>query len=34
MLPTVPANDLDNWQNNPRGKIAKQLIDSAAAQPE
>ena len=25
---------LDNWQNNPRGKSAKQLIDSVAAKPE
>jgi hypothetical protein len=31
-LPT--GSGLDNWQNNPRGKSAKQLIDSMAAKPE
>lgn len=30
----LPTNGLDNWQNNPRGKSAKQLIDSVAAKPE
>jgi hypothetical protein len=30
----LPTNELDNWQNNPRGKSAKQLIDSVAAKPE
>ena len=28
------ANGLDNWQNSPRGKSAKQLIDSVPAKPE
>lgn len=27
-------SSLDNWQNNPRGKSAKQLIDSVPARPE
>jgi voltage-gated potassium channel Kch len=31
-LPT--GGGLDNWQNNPRGKTAKQLIDSVPAKPE
>lgn len=31
-LPT--GSGLDNWQNNPRGKSAKQLIDSVPAKPE
>lgn len=31
-LPT--GGPLDNWQNSPRGKSAKQLIDSVPAQPE
>ena len=31
-LPTGAA--LDNWQNNPRGKTARQLIDSVSAKPE
>ena len=30
----LPTNDLDNWQNNPRGKSAKHLIESVAAKPE
>jgi hypothetical protein len=31
----LPAGGgLDNWQNNPRGKTAKQLIDSVPAKPE
>jgi hypothetical protein len=31
----LPDRDqLDNWQNSPRGKSAKQLIDSVPAQPE
>ena len=31
----LPAgNSLDNWQNSPRGKSAKQLIDSVPAKPE
>ena len=31
----LPTGDpLDNWQNNPRGKSAKQLIDSVPARPE
>lgn len=31
----LPAgNGLDNWQNSPRGKSAKQLIDSVPAKPE
>lgn len=28
------GSGLDNWQNNPRGKSAKQLIDSVPAKPE
>ncbi len=28
------GNLLDNWQTNPRGKSAKQLIDSVSAKPE
>jgi hypothetical protein len=28
------GSGLDNWQNNPRGKSAKQLIDSVSAKPE
>jgi len=28
------GSGLDNWQNNPRGKSAKQLIDSVTAKPE
>jgi hypothetical protein len=31
-LPT--GSGLDNWQNNPRGKTAKQLIDSVTPKPE
>jgi hypothetical protein len=31
-LPT--GSGLDNWQNNPRGKSAKHLIDSVPAKPE
>jgi voltage-gated potassium channel Kch len=31
-LPTLSG--LDNWQNSPRGKSAKQLIDSVPAKPE
>jgi len=31
-LPT--GSGLDNWQNNPRGKSAKQLIDSVPPKPE
>jgi hypothetical protein len=27
-------NQLDNWQNSPRGKSAKQLIESVTARPE
>ena len=30
----LPTNSLDNWQNNPRGKTAKQLIESVPAKPE
>lgn len=30
----LPTNSLDNWQNNPRGKSAKQLIDSVSPKPE
>jgi voltage-gated potassium channel Kch len=31
----LPMGDpLDNWQNNPRGKSAKKLIDSVPAKPE
>jgi hypothetical protein len=31
----LPAeNQLDNWQSNPRGKSAKQLIDAVPAKPE
>jgi hypothetical protein len=29
-----PTSHLDNWQNNPRGKSAKQLIESVPAKPE
>jgi hypothetical protein len=31
-LPT--GGPLDNWQNSPRGKSAKQLVDSVSAKPE
>jgi voltage-gated potassium channel Kch len=31
-LPT--GSGLDNWQNNPRGRTAKQLMDSVPAKPE
>jgi hypothetical protein len=31
----VPAGSpLDNWQNNPRGKSARQLIESVPAKPD
>jgi hypothetical protein len=30
----LPTNELDNWQNNPRGKTAKHLIESVSAKPE
>jgi len=29
-----PPNQSDNWQNNPRGRSARQLIDSIPAKPE
>ena len=31
-LPT--GNQLDNWQNSPRGKSAKQLIEAVSPRPE
>jgi hypothetical protein len=29
----LPTESLDNWQNSPRGRRAKQLVDDAAARP-
>ncbi len=29
----LPNQDLDNWQNSPRGRSAKQLVESAPAKP-
>jgi Ion channel len=29
----LPTESLDNWQNSPRGRRAKQLVDKAAARP-
>ena len=29
-----PENQLDNWQNSPRGKSAKQLIEAVSPKPE
>lgn len=30
----LPSDDLDNWQNSPRGRTAKALVESAPANPE
>ena len=30
----LPSDDLDNWQNSPRGRSAKALVESAPANPE
>ncbi len=30
----LPSDDLDNWQNSPRGRSAKALVESAPANPD